>query len=232
MKGGGLPRVVGGNTHTFHPCERTLLVLPIWPIYPINSLPLGGVVGLSTPGNFAIYSAQMISSPLEGNTVKPLLSIQRQALEAKGFCEFVDDDIQSGDSPKCKKDIELFGVSTIEQFGDWFSKVITIPSVVAMYPAEFTPRDRGCLSTNRIALFPEPIVLRPMTFGHLFSGRWGMISQYYVSNIVQSKVTKPNALSSLSVLHMRYISLIPSGTYDSTRVALPTVELAPKKAPS
>lgn len=67
MKGGGLPRVVGGNTHTFHPCERTLLVLPIWPIYPINSLPLGGVVGLSTPGNFAIYSAQMISSPLEGN---------------------------------------------------------------------------------------------------------------------------------------------------------------------
>lgn len=125
---------------------------------------------------------------------------------------------------------ELFGVSTIEQFGDWFSKVITIPSVVAMYPTEFTPRDRGCLSTNRIALFPEPIVLRPMTFGHLFSGRWGMISQYYVSNIVQSKVTKPNALSSLSVLHMRYISLIPSGTYDSTRVALPTVELAPKKA--
>ncbi|KAF3628774.1 hypothetical protein FXO38_28055 [Capsicum annuum] len=194
MKGRGLPRVVGGNTHTFHPCERTLLVLLIWPIYPINSLPLGGVVGLSTPGNFAIYSAQMISSPLEGN--------------------------------------ELFGVSTIEQFGDWFSKVITIPSVVAMYPTEFTPRDRGCLSTNRIALFPEPIVLRPMTFGHLFSGRWGMISQYYVSNIVQSKVTKPNALSSLSVLHMRYISLIPSGTYDSTRVALPTVELAPKKAPS
>lgn len=75
MKGGGLPRVVGGNTHTFHPCERTLLVLPIWPIYPINSLPLGGVVGLSTPGNFAIYSAQMISSPLEGNVSMKICQI-------------------------------------------------------------------------------------------------------------------------------------------------------------